>query len=341
MTLVRSRRARVAQQLLSTALIACLTLPAVAAPGASTGKKPKPEPTPAPALAAPVDEPASTEAREQELKATGDAAFLARDYVAALRAYEAAYALYPDARVLYNQARALQALGRNGEALRALNRFASVADADLKARVSGLDELRAQLRARVTEVTVSVNEPGAEVMFGNQLLGVTPLAESVLLEAGQASLRIVKEGFFPFERQVTLRGGGSETFDVTLSSTERNAKVSILSHVQGAMVSVDGHQVGHAPTEAMLSPGAHRIVAHRAGFTDASTQVIVQAGQSRVVTLDPIEQRSLLGQWWFWTAVGVVAAAGTTTAVLVARDRPQASSGNFNPSAVGAPLVRY
>jgi len=128
---------------------------------------------------------------------------------------------------------------------------------------------------------------------------------------------------------------------VTLSSTERNAKVSVASHVQGVMVSVDGRQVGHAPTEAMLAPGTHRIVAHRAGFSDASTQIIVQAGQSRTVTLDPIEQRPLLGQWWFWTAVGVVAAAGTTTAVIVARDRPQASSGNFNPSAIGAPLVRF
>jgi len=318
-----------------------LTVPALAAPAAGKHKKGKPEPTPAPAAAEPVNTPPSPEAREQELKGTGDTAFLARDYVAALRAYEAAYALYPDARVLYNQARALQALGRNGEALRALNRFASTADADLKARVSGLDELRAQLRARVTEVTISVNEPGAEVMFGNQLLGTTPLAEPMLLEAGQGSLRIAKEGFFAFERRVTLRGGGSETFDVTLSSTERNAKVSITSHVRGAMVSVDGRGVGHAPTEAMLAPGTHQIVAHRAGFSDASTQIIVQAGQSRSVALDPIEQHSLLGQWWFWTAVGVVAAAGTATAIIVMRDRPQASTGNFNPSAIGAPLVKF
>jgi hypothetical protein len=337
MTRARSRRSRVAQQWLATTLVACLTVPALAAP---SGKAKKTPPTPAPAVEPVAAEP-SPEAREQALKATGDAAFLARDYVAALRAYDAAYALYPDARVLYNQARALQALGRHGEALRALNRFASVADATLRSRVSGLDELRAQLRARVTEVTVNVNEPGAEVIFGNQSLGVTPLAEPVLLEAGQATLRIVKEGFFPFERQLTLRGGGSETFEVNLSSTERNAKVSIASHVQGAMVSVDGRQVGHAPTEAMLSPGTHQIVAHRAGFADASTQVIVQAGQSRKITLDPIEQSSVLGQWWFWTAVGVVAAAGTTTAVLIARDRPQASSGSFNPSAVGAPLVRF
>ncbi len=339
MTLARSRRSSIAQPWLATTLIACFTVPALAAPAASSRKKAKPEPTPT--VAEPVDTPPSAEAREQELKATGDAAFLARDYVAAVRAYEAAYALYPDARVLYNQARSLQALGRNGEALTALNRFADEADTSLKARVSGLDELRAQLRARVTEVTVRVNEPGAEVMFGKQLLGTTPLPGPVLLEAGPVTLRIVKEGFFAFERQLTLPGGGGETFDVTLSSTERNDKVSIASHVKGALVSIDGRQVGHAPTEAMLPPGTHRVVAHRTGFADASTQVIVRAGETRAVTLDPIEEHSLLGQWWFWTAVGVVAAAGTTTAVLIATDRPQNSNGDFNPSSIGAPLIRY
>src|SRR4051812_22575767 len=121
--MTRLRRSPIAQQWLATALIACFPVPALAAPSAGSRKQAPPEPTPT--VADPVDEPPSAEAREQELKATGDAAFHARDYVAALRAYEAAYALYPDARVLYNEARALQALGRNGEALSALNRFAS------------------------------------------------------------------------------------------------------------------------------------------------------------------------------------------------------------------------
>lgn len=339
MTVSRSRCTRAAQQWLCCALVACLTVPALGAPPSRPNLN-QPSPPPSGAAAEPQGD-GTVEAQESALKASGDAAFLARDYVAALRAYEQAYSLYPDARVLYNEARALQALGRNGEALRMLVQFASTADAGLRARVAGLDELRAQLRARVTEFTITVNEADAQVMFGTQVLGTTPLPGPVLLEAGQGTLRIVKGGYFSFERQVTLRGGGSETFDVTLSSMERNAKLIVASHVQGATVSIDGQPLAHAPTEAMLAPGTHQIIAHRRGFADASTQIIVQAGQRRTVTLDPIEQHPLLEQWWFWTAVGVVAAAGTTSAVLIARNHRDTSDGDFSPSAIGAPLVKF
>lgn len=294
----------------------------------------------APALAADAIEPTPS-SEGASLKAQGDALFRARNYVDAISAYEKAYAAAPDARVLYNHARALQALGRNGEALTVLNRFASAAPDDLKAQLAGLDVLQAELRSRVCEVTLVANEAGAQVIFRDQVLGVTPLPGPLLLEAGQGSLRVVKDGHFPFQREVNLRGGGSASFDVTLGSTERQARIVVKSNVQGALVSIDGKRLAQAPAEALLLPGTHQLLAHRDGFSDASTQIIVDAGQNRSVTLDPIEQHPLLKQWWFWTGVGVVAAAGTTAAVLIASNHRDPSDGNFSPSAVGAPLGRF
>jgi hypothetical protein len=154
-------------------------------------------------------------------------------------------------------------------------------------------------------------------------------------------LRVVKDGYFAFTREVTLRAGGSASFDVTLGSIHREARLVIKSRVPGALISIDERSQAHAPTEALLSPGTHRIVAHRDGFTDASTQIIVDAGQNRVIDLDPIEQHPLLKQWWFWTGVGVVVAAGTTAAVLIARDHRAPSDGNFSPDAISAPLGRF
>ena len=295
----------------------------------------------APAWAADSRAPSAGQAETAALKTKGDALFRTRNYVEAVAAYEQAEAASVEPRVLYNHARALQALGRNGEALAVLTLFSNIAPPELKAEVSGLPALLAELRSHVCEVSVRVNEPGAHITFRAQILGSTPLAGPLLLEAGQGTLRVEKDGFFAFTRAITLRGGGSATFDVTLGSKERNARLVIKSPIAGSLISIDGRRLAQAPAEALLSPGTHRILAHREGYADASTQVIVDAGQNRVITLAPLEQHPLLKQWWFWTGVGVVAAAGTTAAVLIARDHRAASDGDFSPSAISAPLGRF
>ncbi len=320
--------ARVARSFTACLLIAALSAPAFAA-GA---------PPPAPAPATPSD---AGEAQAAALKSQGDALFRARNYVDALAAYQQAQAIRPDARVLYNQGRALQALGRNGEALSVLQHFSAEAPAELRSQVSGLQALMDDLRSRLTEVTIQVSEAGAQVTFRDKVVGKTPLSAALLLDAGQGTLRVVKDGYFPFERQVTLRGGGSASFDVTLGSVEKQARLVVKSQVPGSLISIDDHRLAQAPAEAMLLPGPHRIVAHREGYADASTQIIVDAGQNREVSLNPLEQHPLLKQWWFWTGVAVVVAAGTTATVLIARDHRASSDGDFSPSAISAPLGRF
>ena len=142
---------RVARSFTACLLIAALSAPAFAADAPAT----------APAQSA-GSAPAATdsnEARAAALKGEGDALFRSRNYVDAVAAYRKAQALHEDPRVSYNEARALQALGRNGEALSALQHFSSQASMELRAQVSGLQALIDDLRSRVTEVTVQVNEP--------------------------------------------------------------------------------------------------------------------------------------------------------------------------------------
>lgn len=325
--------ARLARSFTAGLLIASLSAPAFAA-GAPP---PAPDPSAAPAPAA-AD---TAEAEAAALKAKGDALFRARNYVDAVAAYQQAQALHPDPRVLYNEGRALQALGRNGEALSALQHFSVEAPAELRAQVSGLQALMDDLHSRLTEVTIQVDEPGAQVTFQDHVVGVTPISAALLLDAGQGTLRVTKDGYFPYERQITLRGGGTASFDVTLGSVERQARLVVKSRVPGSLISVDDHRLAQAPAEVLLLPGPHRIVAHREGYADASTQIIVDAGQNRSVSLDPLEQHPLLKQWWFWTGVAVVVAAGTTATVLIARDHRAPSDGDFSPSAISAPLGRF
>ncbi len=283
----------------------------------------------------------SAQAQADKLKAEGDALFRARNYLDAVAAYDKSYALVPDARVLYNKGRALEALGRHGLALETLTLFEKTAPAELKGQVQGLPDLIATLRQRVCELTVQVNVEGAEVRLGNEVLGTTPLSGPALVNAGTTEITVEKEGYFETSRKVTLAGGGVASIEVNLQSKATNAKLTIKSGVKGASVRVDGKPLGQAPSEIVLLPGAHTVLAQHEDHHDASLQVVLSAGQDRTVVLDPEErQKAFYEQWWFWTGLGVVA-AGAATAVIIINNQPEQTEGDFSPNTIRAPLLRY
>ena len=283
----------------------------------------------------------ASKAEAEEAKTRGDARFRERKYAEAIAAYDESYRIHPDARVLYNKGRAFEALGEHGAALESLLAFQREASAELRARVEGLDSLISAQRQRVCELSVVVDVEGAEVRLGDRILGTAPLAEKILVNAGSTKLVVRKEGYFTSSRDVALPGGGVASFDVTLKSKATNAKLSIASSVIGTLVSVDGRPLGNAPTEIVLAPGTHAVLARHEGHHDASMQVVLVAGQDRSIVLDPEEKkRALYQEWWFWGGVGVVL-AGAAAAAFVLSNQPEPSDGDFSPSAISAPLVRY
>lgn len=289
------------------------------------------------------DDDAIIERRQQmsQLKGRADALFRARDYVDAVALYDEAYELSPEPRLLYNKGRALQALGRYAEALETLRSFQSHAPAELRASLVGLDELLEELRLRSTAIRVTVNVPGAKVMLGPRLLGHAPLPEAQLVNAGPSRLRVEKDGFFPVERDITLEGGGIADIEVVLESRKRHAKLVVLSKVPGTNVQVDERDLGFAPTEVVLTPGAHTVLARREDYRDARTQVVLEAGQQRTITLDPLQETALHQRWWFWGAVGVVATTAIVTAVVISTRPSRETEGNFSPDVISPPLARF
>jgi tetratricopeptide (TPR) repeat protein len=297
------------------------------------------EATPAPEAAPAVD--AEAQAQAEKLKADGDALFRDRNYVDAVTAYDASYGLVADPRVLYNKGRALEALGRHALALETLTLFDKTAPEDLKSRVDGLQALMSSLRQRVCELTLLVSVEGAEVRLGNEVLGTSPLSGPLLVSAGKAELTVEKEGYFKSTQTLSLPGAGVARIDVALQSKATKAKLTIKSGVKGAAVKVDGKPLGQAPTEVVLLPGVHNVLAQHDGYNDAAMQVVLVAGQDRVVSLEPEEQEKAFYQkWWFWGGLGVVAAGTATTLILVNR-QPEQTDGDFSPSTISAPLVRY
>jgi tetratricopeptide (TPR) repeat protein len=170
---------------------------------------------PMPAFAAPPNERSAS-----DLKHEADASFDAGRYAEAAEGYARAYEMKPDATLLYNEARALEAMGEYPDALARLERFASTAPPEIRAKVPSLETLVADLRAHITSITVHTNAPNARLLVRGKDYGEVTEWAPVRVRAGAATLRLVAEGYRDEERTVELRGGTVYELRVTLAKRE-------------------------------------------------------------------------------------------------------------------------
>jgi PEGA domain-containing protein len=171
---------------------------------------------------APAD-PAKTSndaAKGAELKEQGDRSMDARRYADAAAFYRSSVEAYSDPSIFYNLGRAYQAMGEYPDALWWLRRFEREAPASLKERVPRLAELLAELRARVTEVTIRSNVGDARVLVRDRFVGTTPFGGPITLGAGTAPFEILAPGYLTYRREHQLKAGGEVIVDIQLAPSE-------------------------------------------------------------------------------------------------------------------------
>jgi hypothetical protein len=271
--------------------------------------------------------------RAVELKQQADAAFDARRFDQAVSLYDQSYAADPQPSILYDRGRAYQYLARYPEALDQLEQFAKVATPELRAKVPGFDALLADVRSHVATLDVRCEVPGARVHVGAQLVGTTPLPAPVRVQTGTQIVQVDADGYYPYRKETALPGGGAvTTLQATLVSRDKHGLLVVHSSVAGTSVSIDGSAVGVVPAEAALLEGTHAVLAAHEGFQDASTQIVLRAGEQKDITLDPQRKPSLFTRWWFWTGVGVlVVGAATAVTVYALTTEGPAPGGSFSP----------
>lgn len=287
--------------------------------------------------APPAADPAD---RARELKTRGDAAMDSGRPADAIAAYSEAYALSADPALLYNRGRALQALTEYPRALEELERFEKEAPPELKARVPKLAELVAELRGKVTTLSVQCTTPGARLLLRDRALGACPLAGPVRVNAGPATLEVTAEGYFPWKREVALPGGGATSVDVALVSKVTSGVLVVRSPVVGTQVTVDGTPRGVVPVEVSLAGGSHAITLAKEGYHAARTSAVVVAGERKEIEV-PLEKESpVWARWWFWTGIGVVVAGGVVTAIALTTEKDP-TPGTISPGIVPAGAFRF
>lgn len=260
-------------------------------------------------------------ARAAEIKKRGDDAMDTGRPADALAAYIQAYDLTHDPALLYNKGRALQALTDYPQALEELQAFDRTAPADLKAKVPGLARMIAELRQKVTTVSIACDVAGARMRLRDRTIGTCPPAAPITVNAGKGTLEVIADGYFPWSKDVDLPPGGVASLDIRLVAKTKNGILVVRANVPQASVAIDGTAEGDAPIEAQLPPGEHAIELAHEGYKPTKTKAVVVAGERREVDLSLESEGGLLSRWWFWTGVGVVVAGGVVTAVALTTEK--------------------
>lgn len=242
----------------------------------------------------------------------------------ALARYRQARQASPLPELDYNEGRALQALARYAEALEALVRFRDTAPPKVVQQVPMLASLIEELKGKLHVLTVSATPEGAEVLVRDVRVGSAPV-RGLQVIAGSAKVEVRAPKHVPYLRTVDLPGGATSTLDVTLAPVVVPTYLSVVTVPDGARVSVDGRALGASPARLRVEPGRHDVTLEHEGYERALQSIVVKPESNETLRVSLTKKPGgVLTRWWFWGAVGVVAAGATVSAVALTTERDPA-----------------
>lgn len=286
---------------------------ALAQPGgtATTGTPPSTASsgTEAPSDAAPVD--AITE-EARKLFAEGLDFVEAEDWVQAEERFRRVLAMRGSHVVAYNLASALEHLGRLVEAAELLRPVARDASVEPRTQVAA-ERLLAQIEPRIGSLTVrlSGDSQGALVRLDDKQVQISEQVLTVSVDPGAHRVVVERDGVIAASRTVQVGGDASLQTSISIDIPPR--------------LGASGSALGAKPAGPRRIP----LGSLKPEGTRAPKAAVDRGPPPRD------EGGSVLGAWWLWTAVGVVAVgAGVTVALLVLDDEAKPVRGDTDPPVV-------
>jgi hypothetical protein len=187
---------------------------------------------------------------------------------------------------------------------------------------------RKRRRARVkTTIEVLSMTRGAQVFIDDKLIGTVPLPAPIAVKPGRPhTVRVKKRGYIPFIDTIRLKRGDQHEMEADLIPS--GGVLQITSNIRRAQVLLDGKPLGRTPFDGDITPGKHTLQVVAPGKLQDTRVISLRAGQTLLIKVElrdvppPIIESddSLLGQWWFWTAVGATVVGGVALGVLTQRE---------------------
>ena len=250
--------------------------PPRAAPEASAGPAAANAPTPSP----------DALAEAKELNRRGVALLEAGDVERALEHFRKSRALYPSGKNVTNEAICLRKLKRYDEALEAYELVFTQYAGDLAGDDrAALAPAMAELREKLGDLWVSSNVEGsATVLVDGTPRATLPLAGPIRVMAGERVIRVVRSGYETYETRLKIDAQGAVTVDAKLEPLRQVGQLRVEdADGKPATVLVDGVEMGPAPWEGLLQPGAHVVWTRRGELGSAPQAVTVVASQIALV----------------------------------------------------------
>ncbi len=146
------------------------------------------------------------------------------EYPLAVIEFDRAYELVPDYRVLYNIGQVRLQLANYARAHRALTQYLKEgADRIAEERRASVMADLQMLASRTATLKVETNVNGAELLVNDLVVGVSPLSEPLLLDAGEHRLSARKVGYHTRITQVTLAGRDASSVRLELEKSREGS----------------------------------------------------------------------------------------------------------------------
>src|SRR5690606_1373181 len=194
--------------------------------------------------------------------------------------WEVAYKASNDARLLWNIAAARKAERRYAEVERLVKQYLAEGKELTDADRAEAQQLLGTIQSFVADLTIQVNEPGAQVLVDGVTVGQTPLTAPLRVDIGEHVVVVAKQGFERAEvrQQVT----GNTTVPVRLVPEVHEGRLRVVSPAD-ATVSGDGKRVTSGTWEGVLATGIHRIEVTAPGKLPYSTDTQTTDNQNEVL----------------------------------------------------------
>jgi hypothetical protein len=138
-----------------------------------------------------------------------------KDYVSALDMFRAAYNRWPNAKILLNIGTTLRNLGRDAEAADAYEKYLREGKPDAK-RKAEVDAILKELSTKLARLRIEVNEPGARVLVDGKVVGESPQAITLRVEAGTHTIVAEKQGYPAAAATVQISAGQERVVELRL-----------------------------------------------------------------------------------------------------------------------------
>jgi hypothetical protein len=326
-------------------MLLALVLPGVAW---AQGQAPPSAPPAAPTAPAPSIEPSAEEARVAEARdlfKQGVESVKEAQWASALSAFERSAALRPHATTTFNIGACERAMGAYTRARASFRRSIEEDSArpgelapSLLVEAQGLlreiEQLLAWVQITLEPEDAAVAVDGRPIVAeadGTFVAGVAPPGPgvspkvrvfTVRMNPGAHVLTLSRKGFTDAVVNRSVSPGESASMDLRLDRLPATLDVS--ANVAGAIVTVDGKDLGPAPVSVLRPPGRYQVTVAKDGFDPYETRVEVQAGERSALSAVLTEESTpITKKWWFWTGAAGVVAAGVLTTFLLTRPEPE------------------